>query len=169
MNSIKTGNFLTSWATVGFSRRIFSILLVNCQSCPCPEVLMVCMWFVTFLARIYLHCVWWSSIVSGVSVIAIFRIVREVAEDSCLIQVLQGHKSGGMDCGATALILLFMFFFPSSCAESTYSHVTETSLKCFLLVIFTNIHLPSLYIMYFIVVWCVYKSYVSYKHVSSCI
>jgi hypothetical protein len=51
-----------------------------------------------------------------------------MAVDSGLIHILQGHKGGGMQCGAKTVILWFTFFFPSSCAESTYSHVTETSL-----------------------------------------
>jgi hypothetical protein len=84
--------------------------------------------------------VWSSSVVSGVTFTAFFKIICEVAVDSDLIQVLQGHMGGGMKCGAKTVISLFTFVIPSNCAESTYRYVTKTS-KCFLMLVLTNIHL----------------------------
>jgi len=56
--------------------------------------------------------------------------------------------------GIVVLKLYFIVYnlLPIQLSGKYYRHVTEISLKCFLMVIFTNIHLPSLYIMYFIVV-----------------
>jgi hypothetical protein len=51
-----------------------------------------------------------KPLVSGVTIIAIFTIVCEMAVVHGLIQVLQGHKGGGMDCGAKTVFYCVQSF-----------------------------------------------------------